>query len=238
MLEVSGLKAGYGQGEVLSGVSLSVPAGAFHALIGSNGAGKTTTMRAIAGLLKPGAGRVVFDGREITGMGAHRVVRQGLALVPEGRKVFAPLSVRENLEMGAYPLLSGRGRRDEVARHLAFVVELFPRLEERFAQPAGTLSGGEQQMLAIGRALMSGPRMLLLDEPSMGLAPLVVLSIFDALARLRERGLTILVSEQNTSVTLRRADYGYVLEGGRIALQDEAGALYRNDAVREAYLGV
>ena len=238
MLEVTGLKAGYGQGEVLSGVSLSVPRGAFHALIGSNGAGKTTTMRAISGLLRPTAGRVVFDGKEITGTNAHRVVRQGLALVPEGRKVFAPLSVRENLEMGAYPLLAAGGRRDEVARNLAFVVELFPRLQERFEQPAGTLSGGEQQMLAIARALMSSPRMLLLDEPSMGLAPLVVLSIFDTLAQLRERGLTILVCEQNTSVTLRRADYGYVLEGGSVTLRDEAAALLRNDAVREAYLGV
>jgi branched-chain amino acid transport system ATP-binding protein len=237
MLELREVKGGYGQGEVLSGLSLTVPEGGFHALIGSNGAGKSTTMRTIAGLLRPSSGQVLFDGRDITGLAPHRAVRHGLALVPEGRKVFAPLTVRENLEMGAFTLLSG-GRRAETDRNLAFVVDLFPRLAERFEQPAGTLSGGEQQMLAIGRAMMGSPRMLLLDEPSMGLAPLVVITIFDTLEKLRKLGVTIFVCEQNAYVTLQRADHGYVLEGGRIALQGPAGELMRNDAVREAYLGV
>ncbi|MGE0796673.1 MAG: ABC transporter ATP-binding protein [Lautropia sp.] len=237
MLEVQGLRAGYGHGEVLSDVTLSVPQGGFHALIGANGAGKTTTMRVLSGLMRPLAGRVVFDGRDLTGLRADRIVRFGLALVPEGRKVFAPLSVRENLEMGAFALLFPR-RRAGVEENLAMVLELFPRLAERLAQPAGTLSGGEQQMLAIGRALMSSPRMLLLDEPSMGLAPLVITQIFDTLQRLRTLGLTILVCEQNTNVTLKRAEYGYVLEGGRIALADRADVLAANEKVREAYLGI
>ncbi|MBN9429352.1 MAG: ABC transporter ATP-binding protein [Burkholderiales bacterium] len=237
MLEVQSLRADYGQGEVLSDVSFTVPRGGFHALIGANGAGKSTTMRAISGLLRPVRGRIVFDGRDISTLSADRIVKLGLALVPEGRKVFAPLTVRENLEMGAFQLLFPKNR-GGFSDNLAFVLDLFPRLEERLQQAAGTLSGGEQQMLAIGRALMGSPRMLLLDEPSMGLAPLVVTQIFDTLRRLRELGLTIFVCEQNTSVTLRRADHGYVLEGGRIALSDGAQALIANDRVREAYLGV
>ena len=237
MLEVSGLRADYGQGEVLSAVSLAVPAGGFHALIGANGAGKTTTMRALSGLLRPVGGRIVFDGHDVTAMRADRIVRLGLALVPEGRKVFAPLTVRENLEMGAFTLHFPR-RRDGAARQRDLVMALFPRLAERIDQPAGTLSGGEQQMLAIGRALMSGPRMLLLDEPSMGLAPLVVTQIFETLERLRGLGLTLLVCEQNTSVTLRRAEHGYVLERGRIALSGSAASLISNPQVREAYLGL
>ena len=237
MLEVRGLQAGYGHGIVLSDVTLSVPKGGFHALIGANGAGKTTTMRVLSGLMAPSAGHVIFDGHDLAGLRADRVMRLGLALVPEGRKVFAPLTVRENLEMGAFALLFPR-RRTGIEKNLAMVLDLFPRLEERLDQLAGTLSGGEQQMLAIGRALMSSPRMLLLDEPSMGLAPLVITQIFDTLQRLRGLGLTILVCEQNTNITLKRAEYGYVLEGGRITLADQASALAANERVREAYLGI
>ena len=237
MLEVRDLRASYDLGDVLSGLSLTVPQGSFCALIGANGAGKSTTMRALSGLLRPVRGHILFDGVDITRLTADRIVRLGLALVPEGRKVFAPLSVRENLEMGAFQHLFPRARA-VFAQHFQFVLELFPRLQERLEQPAGTLSGGEQQMLAIGRALMAGPRMLLLDEPSMGLAPLVVTQIFDTLQRLNERGLTLMVCEQNIGVSLRRAHSGYVLEGGRIALSGSAESLANNDRVREAYLGI
>ncbi len=237
MLEVRDLVASYGAGDVLSGLSLDVPAGSFCALIGANGAGKSTTMRALSGLLRPVRGRILFEGRDIARLPAARIVRMGIALVPEGRKVFAPLSVRENLEMGAFQHLFPR-RRPDYEKHLAFVLDLFPRLAERLDQAAGTLSGGEQQMLAIGRALMAGPRLLLLDEPSMGLAPLIVTQIFDTLKRLNGMGLTLLVCEQNTAVTLRKADRGYVLEGGRIALSGSSESLANDDRVREAYLGI
>jgi branched-chain amino acid transport system ATP-binding protein len=237
VLEVRDLTASYGAGEVLSGLTLDVPAGSFCALIGANGAGKSTTMRALSGLLRPVRGRILFEGRDIARTPAARIVRMGIALVPEGRKVFAPLTVRENLEMGAFQYLFPR-RRSDFAKNLAFVLDLFPRLEERLEQPAGTLSGGEQQMLAIGRALMAGPRLLLLDEPSMGLAPLIVTQIFDTLKKLNGMGLTLLVCEQNTAVTLRKADRGYVLEGGRIALSGSSESLSGNDRVREAYLGI
>jgi branched-chain amino acid transport system ATP-binding protein len=237
MLEVRDLHASYGLGEVLEGVSLDVPAGGFCALIGANGAGKSTTMRAISGLLRPVHGSIRFDGRDIARLSADRIVRMGLALVPEGRKVFAPLTVRENLEMGGFQHLFPR-KRSAFGRQLAFVLELFPRLEERLEQPAGTLSGGEQQMLAIGRALMAGPRLLLLDEPSMGLAPLIVTQIFATLQKLNELGTTLFVCEQNTAVTLRRARHAYVLEGGRIALSGTGADLAADDRVREAYLGI
>jgi branched-chain amino acid transport system ATP-binding protein len=237
MLEVRDLAASYGLGDVLGGVSLDVPAGGFCALIGANGAGKSTTMRAISGLLRPVRGQIRLDGRDIGRLSADRIVRMGLALVPEGRKVFAPLTVRENLEMGGFQHLFPRTR-PAFATQLAFVLDLFPRLEERLEQPAGTLSGGEQQMLAIGRALMSGPRLLLLDEPSMGLAPLIVTQIFSTLQKLNELGTTIFVCEQNTAVTLRRARHAYVLEGGRIALSGTGAELAADDRVREAYLGL
>jgi branched-chain amino acid transport system ATP-binding protein len=237
MLEIRDLHASYGLGDVLAGVSLDVPQGAFCALIGANGAGKSTTMRALSGLLRPVRGTIRFDGRDISRLPADLIVRMGLALVPEGRKVFAPLSVRENLEMGGFQHLFPRTKA-VFAKHMAFVLDLFPRLEERLEQPAGTLSGGEQQMLAIGRALMSGPRLLLLDEPSMGLAPLIVTQIFNTLKRLNELGTTLFVCEQNTAVTLRKAQQAYVLEGGRITLSGTAASLAADDRVREAYLGL
>jgi branched-chain amino acid transport system ATP-binding protein len=237
MLEIRDLAASYGLGDVLSGVTLEVAQGGFCALIGANGAGKSTTMRAVSGLLRPVRGVIRFDGRDITRLPADRIVRMGVALVPEGRKVFAPLTVRENLEMGGFQHLFPRTRA-AFAQHLDFVLGLFPRLEERLDQPAGTLSGGEQQMLAIGRALMSGPRLLLLDEPSMGLAPLIVTQIFATLKKLNELGTTLFVCEQNTAVTLRQADRAYVLEGGRITLAGTAASLAADDRVREAYLGL
>ena len=237
MLEVRDLHASYGLGDVLSGVSLDVRERDFSALIGANGAGKSTTMRALSGLLRPVRGSIRFDGRDISRLSADRIVRMGLALVPEGRKVFAPLSVRENLEMGGFTHLFPRTKAT-FGRHMAFVLDLFPRLQERLDQPAGTLSGGEQQMLAIGRALMSGPRLLLLDEPSMRLAPLIVTQIFNTLKRLNELGTTLFVCEQNTAVTLRKAREAYVLEGGRIALSGTAESLAADDRVREAYLGI
>lgn len=237
MLELRGLCAGYGRADVLHDLDVTVDRGAICALIGANGAGKSTTLRAIAGLLRPVRGSIRFEGREIGQMAASRMAAIGIALVPEGRKVFAPLTVRDNLVVGAFTQLFPR-RSGRFEEQLAFVLELFPRLQERLEQPAGTLSGGEQQMLAIARALMSRPRLLLLDEPSMGLAPLVVYQVFKVLDELRAAGLTILVSEQNAHVTLAHADVGYVIEGGRITLQDSADALRGNDQVREAYLGI
>lgn len=237
MLDIHNLHASYGQGDVLRGVSLSIPDGGFTALIGANGAGKSTLMRTISGLMKPSEGSIVLDDQDISGQCAERIVRQGVALVPEGRKVFAPLSVAENLEMGAFQFLI-RGTKDRYRQRLDFVLTLFPRLAERLSQPAGTLSGGEQQMLAIGRALMCEPRLLLLDEPSMGLAPLVVTQIFETLSALCKEGLTIFVCEQNSEVTLRHAAYGHVLENGQMTLSGPASELLRNERLKEAYLGV
>jgi branched-chain amino acid transport system ATP-binding protein len=237
MLKVEQLSAHYGGIHALQGIELEVPDRTIVSLIGANGAGKSTTMRALSGLLRPVRGTIRFDGRDISRLPADRIVRMGLALVPEGRKVFAPLSVRENLEMGGFQHLFPRTKA-VFAKHMAFVLDLFPRLEERLEQPAGTLSGGEQQMLAIGRALMSGPRLLLLDEPSMGLAPLIVTQIFNTLKRLNELGTTLFVCEQNTAVTLRKAQQAYVLEGGRITLSGTAASLAADDRVREAYLGL
>ena len=237
MLEVQQLHAGYGQADVLHGIDLHIPKGSFCALIGANGAGKSTTMKALAGLLRPSRGEVWLEGRKVSQLSAAQVLRQGMALVPEGRRVFGPLSVRENLQMGAFVQLFPR-RRADVERPLEFVLNTFPRLRERLDQAAGTLSGGEQQMLAIGRALMSEPHTLLLDEPSMGLAPLVVQQVFQVLNELQRAGLTLLVSEQNAHVALTHADHGYVLEAGRIVKSDAAQALRDNDEVREAYLGI
>ena len=237
MLEVRGLCASYGHGDVLHDIDLSVPAGSITALIGANGAGKSTLMRALSGLLRPVRGTIAFEGREIGRIGAEGIVRLGMALVPEGRKVFGPLSIAENLEMGAFTALVKR----DTARYrerLDFVLSMFPVLAERRTQLAGTLSGGEQQMLAIGRALMSGPRLLLLDEPSMGIAPIVVKQIFDTLTALRANGLTIVICEQNSDVALRRADAGLVLEEGRLVLSGTGAALLDDPRVKEAYLGV
>ena len=241
MLEVTGLYAGYGASEVLHDVSFSVAAGTFCALVGANGAGKSTTMKAVAGTLRPVRGSIRFEGRDITRSSAARIVAGGIALVPEGRHVFGPLTVHENLQMGAFTKLrppASKTADRAVEQRLAFVLSMFPRLEERFSQLAGTLSGGEQQMLAIGRALMSEPRLLLLDEPSMGLAPLIVQQVFATLTRLQEHGVTVLVSEQNASMTLAHADVGYVIESGEIVLSGSAAELHDNARVREAYLGI
>ena len=231
MLEASGLEAGYLGENVVEGVDLRVAAGEAVAVIGSNGAGKTTLFRAICGMLPVSAGRVRFDGRDITGRPAHRVARAGLAYVPAERHLFPGMSVRENLLLGAYP-----GRPDASAFELVF--DLFPRLQERRKQPAGSLSGGEQQMLAVGRALMSRPRLLMLDEPTTGLAPKLARSAYQALQALKETGVTLLVAEQQVPLALSLADRGYVLENGRVRLEGASGDLERNPEVRRAYLGV
>ena len=231
MLEASGLEAGYLGENVVEGVDLRVAAGEAVAVIGSNGAGKTTLFRAICGILAISAGRVHFDGRDITGRPAHRVARAGLAYVPAERHLFPGMSVRENLLLGAYP-----GRPDPSAFELVF--DLFPRLKERPKQPAGSLSGGEQQMLAVGRALMSRPRLLMLDEPTTGLAPKLARSAYQALQALKETGVTLLVAEQQVPLALSLADRGYVLENGRVRLEGASEDLERNPEVRRAYLGV
>ncbi|MGA8652915.1 MAG: ABC transporter ATP-binding protein [Xanthobacteraceae bacterium] len=237
MLEVRNLHAAYDGKEALHGLSLHLAQGSCVCLIGANGAGKTTTMRCLSGLLRPTRGTIVFDGREITAMPTADRVAAGIALVPEGRRVFAPMTVRENLEMGAYRQLWPRRRRT-VAADFDFVFDLFPRLHERSSQLAGALSGGEQQMLAIARALMSRPKLLLLDEPSMGLAPLVVKDIFATLRRLNARGVSILVAEQNTRIALRTASYGYVVSDGLIVKAAAAADLANDSSVQNAYLGV
>ncbi len=234
MLEVKQLKVNYGAITALHDVSLRVEKGAIVTLIGGNGAGKTTTLRAISGMLKPKSGQILYEGRDITGVPAHKLVGQGIAHSPEGRMVFANLTVRENLQMGAYL------QRDKavIAREEEFVFATFPRLKEREQQLAGTLSGGEQQMLAIGRALMSQPKCLLLDEPSLGIAPLLVKLIFEKIVELnRTRGLTILLVEQNANLALEISSYGYVLETGRVLLADDAAKLRADPKVRDAYLG-
>jgi branched-chain amino acid transport system ATP-binding protein len=231
MLEASGLEAGYLGENVVEGVDLRVAAGEAVAVIGSNGAGKTTLFRAICGMLAVSAGRVRFDGRDITGRPTHRVARAGLAYVPAERHLFPGMSVRENLLLGAYP-----GRPDPSAFELVF--DLFPRLKERPRQAAGSLSGGEQQMLAVGRALMSRPRLLMLDEPTTGLAPKLAKSAYQALQALKETGVTLLVAEQQVPLALSLADRGYVLENGRVRLEGASEDLERNPEVRRAYLGV
>jgi len=237
MLKVRNLEAGYGPLKVLVQISLHVSAGEIVTLIGANGAGKSTLLRALSGLLNPAGGEVLFDGRSIRGLPAERVVDLGIALVPEGRQVFAAMSVRENLILGGY-VAARRGRDGQVtSRAFEQVYELFPVLRERAEQLAGTLSGGEQQMLAMGRALMTDPRLLMMDEPSMGLAPLIVRDIFRAIQRLRDEGRTVLLVEQNARAALRIADRGYVIETGRLVLEGEAGFLLNDREVQRAYLG-
>jgi branched-chain amino acid transport system ATP-binding protein len=233
LLEVRGLKVSYGGINAVKGIDLEVRAKEMVTLIGANGAGKTTTLKALAGLLKPAEGRVHYNGKDITGRPAFELVRQGLALVPEGRGVFARLTVKENLEMGAY----SRGDRARIATDFDRVYALFPRLAERRRQMGGTLSGGEQQMLAIGRALMSRPNLLLLDEPSMGLAPLMVRRIFETVRAIAAEGVTLLLVEQNAKAALETCHRGYVMESGLIALADTAPELLNNPRVRQAYLG-
>ncbi len=232
-LELTDLVVSYGRTEAVRGVSLMVPTGQVVALIGANGAGKTTIMRTISGLLRPRSGRVRFDGADITGWRAHRIAAAGLLQVPEGRQCFGELTVAENLALGAY-LVPARA---EIARRRDGVLARFPRLAERLEQLAGSLSGGEQQMLAIGRALMGAPRLLLLDEPSMGLAPLFVEEIFAIVASLRREGTTIMLVEQNASAALEIADEAYVLETGRVVLSGAASVVAEDAGVVAAYLG-
>jgi branched-chain amino acid transport system ATP-binding protein len=238
MLVVEELYAGYGLSEVLRGASLEVKAGTVVALIGANGAGKTTTMRAVSGVLKPSRGRVLLDGKPVQGLDASRIARLGLAHSPEGRKVFGPLSAEDNLLLGAYRRLPHFfGFRARAAADLERVYQLFPRLRERRRQQAGTLSGGEQQMLAIGRALMAQPKMMLLDEPSMGLAPVIVQEVFRTIAQLKADGITMLLVEQFAKAALEVADHAYVMERGRIAVSGTPAELRKDARVLAAYLG-
>ncbi len=234
MLEIKNLSVSYGAITALHGISLSVPDGKIVTLIGANGAGKTTTLKTISGLLKPKSGEIFYDGKNIAGLPPHQIVARGLSHVPEGRMIFANLTVLENLQLGAYL----QKNKKIVSHELEHIFSLFPRLQEREKQIAGTLSGGEQQMLAIGRALMSKPKLLLLDEPSLGLAPLLVKTIFEKIVEInREQGLTILLVEQNANLALEISHFGYVLETGKIILQDDSAALRQNSQVRTAYLG-
>lgn len=233
LLRVGGIEAHYGRIRALKEVSLEVPEGSVVALLGANGAGKTTTLRAISGLLRPTRGSVEYAGRRIDRLSAERLVREGIAHVPEGRQIFPELTVRENLRLGTY----ARRDRRAVADDLRRVYGYFPRLEQRAGQLGGTLSGGEQQMLAIARALMASPHLLLLDEPSLGLAPLLVQEIFRIITEIRAAGTTVLLVEQNVNMALSVADYGYVLEGGRVALADQSAALRQREEVQRSYLG-
>jgi branched-chain amino acid transport system ATP-binding protein len=237
LLEVSGLSARYGPVHALRDVSLDVRAGEVVALIGANGAGKSTLLRTIAGLLAPTAGRVAVDGRDVTGRAPEALLRAGVALVPERRRIFGDLTVLDNLELGGYALPRGRDFASRLAAGVEAAYDRFPVLRQRSRQLAGTLSGGEQQMLAIGRALMTGPRLLLCDEPSLGLAPLVVQEIMRLLAALRAAGTTILLVEQNARLALRFADRAYVLEVGRVALSGASADLLADDQLKAAYLG-
>ena len=231
MLKIDGLKVNYGGIEAVKGISFEVPERRIVTLIGANGAGKSTTLRTIAGLVKPAGGRIHLQGEEITSLSPDRIVSRGITLVPEGRRVFPDLTVVENLKIGAYL------RRDSLDEDLKWVYDLFPRLKERSWQAAGTLSGGEQQMLAVGRALMSRPKIMMMDEPSLGLAPIVVRGIFDIIKEINKQGVTILLVEQNANMALKTADLGYVLETGRITLSGSGQELLTNEAVKKAYLG-
>ena len=233
LLELTGVSASYGRIQALSGVSLSVPEGSIVALLGSNGAGKTTTLNTISRLVPVQSGSIRFDGKPIESMASHKVVEGGVVQVPEGREVFRDMSVRENLEMGAYRRKDAATVRADFDR----VLDYFPKLRDRLQQRAGTLSGGEQQMLLIGRALMARPRLLLLDEPSLGLSPVLVQQIFGIIDRLNKDGLTILLVEQNAAVALSTSSYAYILENGEMALQGASDQLRRDDSVRRTYLG-
>jgi branched-chain amino acid transport system ATP-binding protein len=231
LLSVDGIQVRYGAIAALKGISFTVGEGEIVALLGANGAGKTTTQKTVSGMLRPVDGTITFDGKRIDGVPAHELIRLGICHVPEGRHVFPRMTVAENLEMGAYRF------KQTDQKDLQRVLELFPRLGERMRQPGGTLSGGEQQMLAIGRALMGKPRLLLLDEPSMGLAPMVVTQIFEIIQEINSAGVTVLLVEQNAAQALARADRGYVLETGEIVLQGTGAELLADDRVRAAYLG-
>jgi branched-chain amino acid transport system ATP-binding protein len=233
LLDVKDIHVFYGNIEAVKGMSFHVDKGEIVSLIGANGAGKTTTLRTVSGLLRPGEGAIFYEGQRIDLLPAHEIVGMGVAQSPEGRRIFPRMSVRENLDMGAFIRRDPAGQREDMDR----IMDLFPILKERARQAAGTLSGGEQQMLAMGRALMARPRLLLLDEPSMGLAPIVVQTIFDTIRDINDQGMTVLLVEQNAAQALSLAHRGYVIETGRIVLEDEARALLENEQVRKAYLG-
>jgi branched-chain amino acid transport system ATP-binding protein len=234
MLQVENLSTGYGRTQVIWDLSLKVDEGEFVALVGANGAGKTTLLKTVSGVLRPWSGSISFDGKRIDTIHPNDIVNLGLSHIPESRKLFTDMSIRENLEMGAYPRRSWKQRKQTLAE----VFELFPRLKERAGQLARTLSGGEQQMLAMGRGLMSRPRMVLVDEPSNGLAPLVVTEVFEILKSMRSTGMTVLLVEQNVRQTLQIADRAYVLENGQMALEGACSVLRESDHVRKAYLGL
>ena len=233
MLRIDSLRVNYGGIEAVKDISFEVPERKIVTLIGANGAGKSTTLRAIAGLVKPASGRIRLQAEDLTAMSPDRIVSKGITLVPEGRRVFPDLTVLENLKIGAYL----RSDKDCIAHALEWDYELFPRLKERSWQAAGTLSGGEQQMLAVGRALMSRPKLMMMDEPSLGLAPLIVREIFEIIKEINRQGVTILLIEQNANMALQIADLGYVLETGRITLSGPGRELMSNEAVKKAYLG-
>lgn len=233
MLEVKDLHVSYGGIKALRGINLEVPDGKIVALIGANGAGKSTLLRTISGLVKADSGSITFDGKELLGLPINKICAEKVAMSPEGRRVFSDLSVQENLKIGAYL----RNDKKDIEKDLAWVYELFPRLKERSWQMAGTLSGGEQQMLAVGRALMSRPKILMLDEPSLGLAPLIVQLIFDIIKEINKAGVTVLLVEQNANMALKTADIAYVLETGQIVLKGPGAEVMANPQVREAYLG-
>ena len=237
MLSITNLHAGYGKVEVLQGISLEVPKGQVVTLIGSNGAGKTTTMRAISGMIAPREGKVMLGDVDITGRESHRIARLGLAHSPEGRRVFATMTVDDNLLLGAFPRFTGARKKGDIAADVERAMEYFPRLKERRLQLAGTLSGGEQQMLAMARAMMMNPEVVLLDEPSMGLAPIVVQGIFRTLREINAGGLTLFLVEQNVRQALKIADRAYVIETGRIVLAGSGRDLLGNPKVQDAYLG-
>ncbi|MEH3147422.1 MAG: ABC transporter ATP-binding protein [Methylobacterium frigidaeris] len=234
MLTLEGVHAGYGATTILHDVSMEVAAGEVVTIVGANGAGKTTTLRTVAGLLTPTAGRITFEGEDVTKLSGHEMVDRGVTLIPEGRQLFPEMTVRENLLMGAYR----RAARARQAETLDEVLDLFPRVRERLDQNAGSLSGGEQQMVAIARGMMARPKLLMFDEPSLGLAPIVVSQVFAVVDRIVRTGVTVLIVEQNVFHTLQVADRGYVLENGEIVLRDAAKALLANDHVRRAYLGI
>ena len=233
MLKIKDLHVSYGGIRALRGVDLEVPDGKIVTLIGANGAGKSTTLRTISGLVKAESGSITYDGKELLGLSINKILEQGIAQSPEGRRVFPNLTVLENLKIGAYL----RKDRDGIEKDIRWIYELFPRLEERHWQPAGTLSGGEQQMLAVGRALMSRPKLLMMDEPSLGLAPLVVQGIFDIIRTINQQGVTVLLIEQNANMALKIADYAYVLETGCITKSGTGAALLADESIKEAYLG-
>jgi branched-chain amino acid transport system ATP-binding protein len=230
-LNINDLKVNYGGIEAVKGITFAVPKGEIVTLIGANGAGKSSTLRSIAGLVKPRSGSIIFEGENITGKAPNHIVEKGITLVPEGRRIFPDLTVVENLRIGAYL------RKDDLTDDLNWVYELFPRLKERSWQAGGTLSGGEQQMLAVGRALMSRPKVIMMDEPSLGLAPLVVKGIFDIIKEINKQGVTVLLIEQNANMALKTANTGYVLETGRITMTGTGAELLSNEAVKAAYLG-